>query len=346
MYSQDEIFPAYNLTITENGSGEGPLGRTGGVTYTYASTDGVFPDCALIGFILGVDAGANMNNLVAPPSASCSYIAENYFTYTSGENTGSLVLTGSSQLQGYNILHTGPQTFTVTTKAKISTLDGVFILQDDLVYLDVAGLASFSLTVEYLATGPPAGYISEFANYFNIELPIVTLFDALSTESTRSICTTFASRFYGSGISGDAMVTCSDDSGIGTLRYLLANICAGDTIGFADIIDVEDTVKLTSALEVPSNVVIEGIKGNIKMVISGQFASRIFNFPANTVVSLIDLELIRGVHASTGGAFEVPAFCTLNNVTFKENNILSNHKSISLTALSNLNIHNVVDIQE
>ncbi|GLR17579.1 hypothetical protein GCM10007940_21940 [Portibacter lacus] len=341
MYSQVEIFPEHTMTATANGPGDGPLGRSGGVTYTFTSTEDQFANCTLLGFMLGEDAAVNMNNLIAPPTASCSYNPSDYFSYSSGENTNSLTLSGVTQVFASNPSHTSTGLYNVPTNANISSPDVIFKRSGDFIYVDVSGLSNFTLTVEYVGIGPAAGYIS--TNYTGVTIPVVSLYDALSNSSSRSICTTFASRFYAFESGGTSFAINSLDAGTNSLRDMIVNGCPGDTIRFDEALQ-GDTIKLESELAVNRNIVIDGGILGGKMVVSGQHANRIFDFAEDVSVTLINIELIRGFDAATGGAFVVPQDCTLNNVIFKENNMTSNKEHITLNAMSNLTIKNVVGL--
>ena len=93
-------------------------------------------------------------------------------------------------------------------------------------------------------------------------------------------------------------VTDAGDSGAGTLRDMLENVCSGGVIDFAPAVN---TITLTSGtLNVGKNFTIAG-PGAAKLTIDGNSAARIFQVNNTTSLVLKDLTLTKGA-AIGGGA--------------------------------------------
>lgn len=210
--SQAVITPAVTVSQVNNGSGGGPLGRSGGVTFTFTKNSGVFDPCTYWGFQAGVsgDIATNMSN-----SGPCSFSGSEYYSYSSGNGTNTITLTGSSIVRGYS--SSGFSTSrTVSQRAAVTTSTGIFIVASGDIYLDVAGLSTFSITVSMEGYGPSMGYNS--SNYVNQWRPLVLLYDAISTNTSYNVCTSFDSDFYAyselevSAITGGTTPICSGSS--------------------------------------------------------------------------------------------------------------------------------------
>lgn len=222
LVGQVVITPVYTVKKFENGTGDGPLGRSGGVTFRFISTGGPFDSCAHWGFVAGNngDTKMNLNNFVGPPTNSCSYTSNEYFTVNSGVNTATLNLTASSEVYCKG---TGTAFYTtnLNTRATVSTNTGTIFNVGNFYLLKISGLDSFEITVEYEAYSPSGrAYIgSSTANTWQ---PAVSLFDNLHTSTVRSICTEFESRLYAysnlanAALSGGQATACSGDT-VGTL---------------------------------------------------------------------------------------------------------------------------------
>ena len=217
--AQVRVFPADTVTKVNNGTGGGPLGRTGGVTFTFSMHTGVYDSCAYWGFVSGVngDIKMAMNNLVAPPTPNCTYTGSEYFVLTGGLGTNSLTFSGSTNVYCQNTANNFSNT-SVTTRAFVTVSAGTFIQVDSFLLVKVAGQNSFDVTVRYETYGPTGR--NYFVNYANTWTPSVTLFDALHTDDNRSICTSFESDIYAySEIKADTIIGAPD------------TVCSGNASG-------------------------------------------------------------------------------------------------------------------
>lgn len=220
LFGQVAVTPLYTVTKFENGTGGGPLGRSGGTTFRFISTGGPFDSCTHWGFVAGNlgDTKMNMNNFAGPPTNSCSYATNEYFSVISGVNNDTLNLTASSNI--YCRTTAGYYTTTgVNTRATVSTNTGTFFNVGNTYLLKVSGLDSFEITVEYESYSPTGrAYIG--ASTAGTWQPAVSLFDNLHTNTSRSICTEFESRLYAYSDIINADLVGGQDS-----------VCSGDTVG-------------------------------------------------------------------------------------------------------------------
>lgn len=220
VFGQITVNPGYTVSkVNNSGSTHGPLGRTGGVTFTFTKNTGTFDGCTYWGFVSGVNGDIKMalNNLVTPPTLNCSFSGNEYFNGISGVGTSSLTFTGNSSIYCQNTSDVF-NTVGVNTRATVTTSSGTFIQKDSFLLVSVSGLSTFSVTVLFEAYGPSG--VNYFTNYANTWTPSVMLFDALHTQNTRSICTSFESALYAySEIKADTIVGAPD------------TVCNGNTAG-------------------------------------------------------------------------------------------------------------------
>ena len=91
------------------------------------------------------------------------------------------------------------------------------------------------------------------------------------------------------------IVTSAADSGAGTLRQAIADVCAGGTITF----DGDHTIPLSSNLEIDKSMTISG--AGHQVVISGQNAVRAFYLNGIITVNLNNLTISDGTTTGNGG---------------------------------------------
>lgn len=114
-------------------------------------------------------------------------------------------------------------------------------------------------------------------------------------------------------------VTNTNDSGPGSLRQALAEVCSGGTIDFAAGLH-DQTITLTTAqLSITKTVTITNPNA-ANLQVSGNNARRVFNIQAGAVVTISSLGVISGTAGSSdGGGIYINGVLTLNNSTISGN---------------------------
>jgi len=129
----------------------------------------------------------------------------------------------------------------------------------------------------------------------------------------------------------DPIVTSTADSGAGTLREALANVCTGDTITFNIAGAGPHTITLTTGeLAVAKNVTVNNNSGE-SITISGNNASRVFNINSGKTVGIVGLT-ITGGSSTDGGAIVNDGSLTVVNSTLSGNAASADGGAISTTA--------------
>ncbi len=120
---------------------------------------------------------------------------------------------------------------------------------------------------------------------------------------------------YGTSCSSAITVTNNADSGAGSLRQAIADVCAGGTITFNN----NYTITLTSGqLAVTKALTIDG--GANAIVLDGNaYASRVIN--ATAAITLSNLTIQNGGGVATGGGLYAGAPATITNVSFLNNKV-------------------------
>ncbi|HET6975060.1 MAG TPA: Ig-like domain-containing protein [Pyrinomonadaceae bacterium] len=127
------------------------------------------------------------------------------------------------------------------------------------------------------------------------------------------------------------IVTSTADSGAGTLREAIGNVCSGTTITFNLPGAGPHTITLTTGeLPVTRNVSIKNNSGE-KITVSGNNASRVFNINSGKTVSIIGLT-ISGGNAANGGGILNDGALTVVNSTISGNSATSDGAGIGNTA--------------
>jgi predicted outer membrane repeat protein len=127
-----------------------------------------------------------------------------------------------------------------------------------------------------------------------------------------------------SGCQNAITVTNAGDSGAGTLRQAVVDVCSGGTIDFAAGL-ANQTITLTSAeLLITKTVTITNSNApNLK--VSGNNVRRIFNIKLGAVVAINSLSIINGLADDANGSFFEGGgilnygVLTVNNSTFSGN---------------------------
>ncbi|MBV5310365.1 choice-of-anchor Q domain-containing protein, partial [Chromatium okenii] len=118
-----------------------------------------------------------------------------------------------------------------------------------------------------------------------------------------------------------ATVTVADttDSGAGSLRQALADVCAGGTIDFdATAFADPQTITLATQLTVDKNVTINGGAAR-NVTVSGNNAVRVFNVSDGVNFTLQNLTVANGNNTNGGGIYNGTGTLTLNNLTLTGN---------------------------
>jgi hypothetical protein len=112
------------------------------------------------------------------------------------------------------------------------------------------------------------------------------------------------------------VVTNGDDSGVGSLRQIIADACPGSTVTFQAGVT---TVALTTAeLFIDKNLTIDGGANGVTITRSGAAQFRIFNIGGGTV-AFSTLTISNGGHASQAGGIQNTGDLTLTNCAITGN---------------------------
>lgn len=122
-------------------------------------------------------------------------------------------------------------------------------------------------------------------------------------------------------------VTDPGDSGAGTLRQAVDDLCQGGTIDFASTL----SISLMSEILLDADLTIDG-SGQV-VTLSGSSISRIFNVSENVAVNLIGLDVISGASNGQGGAIYNNGSLTISDSWFDNN--VSNDGAVGGGAIVN-----------
>ena len=125
-------------------------------------------------------------------------------------------------------------------------------------------------------------------------------------------------------ITGNELVTTTNDSGYGSLRQAIANALAGVTITFAPNLSGQ-TIPLASTLTINTNLTIDASALTNGIQISGNHGCRIFNVLAGNAAVLTALKLVNGNGSGTdGGAIYNQGRLILNKCMVSGNSVSNN----------------------
>ena len=173
---------------------------------------------------------------------------------------------------------------------------------------------------------------------------------ALATLGSRTLTATYAgdTNFTGSVSAGAAhqvcgtgiVVTNTTDSGAGSLRQAIVDVCPGGTITFSALFNTPQTITLTSGeLAIDKSLTITGT-GASQLTVSGNNASRVFNIGSVTPavnVSISALTIANGrVSVAAGVAFGGGIFNNSTGTLAITLSKLTNNQAITTTASSSL----------
>ena len=134
--------------------------------------------------------------------------------------------------------------------------------------------------------------------------------------------------------------TSSNVNTAGSLPYVLANACTGDTILFN--LPANSTITLTSQTNVGDFCVIDG-SNSAGLIISGGNSTRLFEILGGGELVLKNLKLINGSASSNGGAFWNKGIVRLSNTTLEGN--LNNGQPRAYTNTGNIYNYGIVTIK-
>ncbi len=130
----------------------------------------------------------------------------------------------------------------------------------------------------------------------------------------------------------------TNDSGPGSLRQVITNAAAGDTIVFDTSLSAK-TIVLASTLVINKNVTIDGSSLASKITISGNNKVRVFDVAKPEIkVTLNSLKIVNGLQtASEGGGLGNRGTLTIKNCVFSRNSAKDGGAIINGGTLSILN---------
>jgi len=127
------------------------------------------------------------------------------------------------------------------------------------------------------------------------------------------------------------------DAGVGSLRQALADVCAGGVIDFAPIL-AGQTITLTSQLDVPKSVTIDGRSLNTPVRISGGDTTRLFYIYNGVPVTLTGIDLVRGYATSGGAAITNDGLLTLSHAQVTDHRGTSAIYNTSFLTLTHITV--------
>ena len=135
--------------------------------------------------------------------------------------------------------------------------------------------------------------------------------------------TTLVANFTNTVVNCSITVANANDSGPGSLRQAIADVCAGGTISFDPSLNGQTIVLTSGELAIDNDLTIVGPAANL-LAVSGNNQSRIFNVGQGTVVNVSGLTLTSGqVSSATLGAGILNAgTLTLTGCTVSSNQVV------------------------
>jgi LPXTG-site transpeptidase (sortase) family protein len=112
-------------------------------------------------------------------------------------------------------------------------------------------------------------------------------------------------------------VTSLADSGVGTLRQAITDLCTGGTITFDHNLS-GNKITLASVLTIDKTMTIDGSTLTKQITISGGNLTQIFNITGSGTLALKSIKIIDG-HASHGGGISNDGILTITNSTIADN---------------------------
>lgn len=144
---------------------------------------------------------------------------------------------------------------------------------------------------------------------------VEALLDIYSRSVVQGNCT--GNNFNPMNYAPNVSVTNNTDTGPGSLREAILDVCENDTIVMS--LPASSTIELSSAeLTIGRSMKIHGLS-QTTFNLSGKNERRIFNIQTGKTLSLQNLKLINSFSTSNGGAIYNNGILNLKNVTFQNN---------------------------
>src|SRR6266496_2080888 len=126
-------------------------------------------------------------------------------------------------------------------------------------------------------------------------------------------------------LTGPVSVTNSSDSGAGSLRQAIADICSSGIINFDSSLS-EQTINLASTVVITKNLSIDGSSFAGKISISGNNNIRVFSISSGIIATIDSLIIKNGATTTSngGGIYNNGGMLTINNSTFISNSAVNN----------------------
>ncbi len=120
--------------------------------------------------------------------------------------------------------------------------------------------------------------------------------------------------YFTYSVCGKALtVTSAANSGAGSLRQAIADVCPGGSITFSG----DTSIILSSALGLNKHLTIDG--GSHAITVSGNHAGRVFDVGASGVVTLSHLSVVSGTTTSSGGGIHNAGALTVQDCVLSDN---------------------------
>ena len=114
-------------------------------------------------------------------------------------------------------------------------------------------------------------------------------------------------------------VMSNSDSGAGSLRQALLDVCPGGTITFDNSLSGATILLTSGTLQIPRNLTIDGANLASHVRVSGNNAFTVFSIPTSYVVSISGLTIVNGYGSNGGGINNYYGNLTVTNVVFDAN---------------------------
>lgn len=225
-----------------------------------------------------------------------------------------------------------PPTITSVTMAKVEprTLRYTVVFSKAVVGVDVTDFAVVKSSGVSAAVSTVSGSGTTYTVDLVVSSGIGVASLGLATSPTISDATGQAFSVPGSfetqgcvafrtGLACSTAVTSTADSGVGSLRQLIADLPSGSTIVFSPALS-EQTITLTSALVLTKSMTIDATLTDAQITINGGGTTGLFAASAPSVT-------LNGLHMTNGFAFRGGAISNTGTVTIRNSSIANTRSS-------------------